>query len=69
MTDELVIYNLNTMMNCLRDSNVTLRWLILHRKTVNDKLKEIVVSLSNEVGLLRLMLVTSEFESLLKERI
>jgi hypothetical protein len=59
MTDELVIYNLNTMMNCLRDSNVTLRWLILHRKTVNEKLKEIVVSLSNEVGLLRLMLVTS----------
>ena len=69
MTDEYVTYNLLTMMNCLRDSNVTLRWLILHRKTANDKLREIIVSLSNEVGLLRLMLVTSEFESLLKQRI
>ncbi len=69
MTDEYVTYNLATMMNCLRDSNVTLRWLILHRKTANDKLREIIVSLSNEVGLLRLMLVTSEFESLLKQRI
>ena len=69
MTDEYVTYNLTVMMNCVRDSNVTLRWLILHRKTNHEKLREIVVSLSNEVGILRLMLVCSEFESLLKERI
>lgn len=69
MTDEFITYNLMTMMNCVRDTNVTLRWLILHRNTVNDKLKEIIHSLSNEVGLLRLMLVCSEFETMLKEKI
>jgi hypothetical protein len=33
MTDDFVTYNLAGMMNLVRDSNVTLRWLILHRKT------------------------------------
>ena len=35
MTDQYVTYNLTTMMNCVRDSNVALRWLILHRNTVH----------------------------------
>lgn len=35
MTDEYVTYNLTTMMNYVRDSNVTLRWLMLHRNTVH----------------------------------
>lgn len=61
MTDDYVTYNLVPMMNCVRDSNVTLRWLMLHRKTVHDKIREIIVSQSNEVGILRLMLVCSEF--------
>jgi WASH complex subunit strumpellin len=69
MTDEYVTYNLNTMMNCVRDSNVALRWLILHRNTVHDKIKEVVHASSNDIGLLRLMLVCSEFETILKERI
>lgn len=61
MTDEYVTYNLTTMMNCVRDSNVALRWLILHRNTVHDKIREVIHASSNEVGLLRLMLVCSEF--------
>lgn len=47
MTDEFVTYNLVPMMNCVRDSNVTLRWLMLHRKTVHGKIREIIVSQSN----------------------
>jgi WASH complex subunit strumpellin len=39
MTDEYVTYNLTSMMNCVRDSNVALRWLILHRNTVHDKIR------------------------------
>jgi WASH complex subunit strumpellin len=61
MTDDYVTYNLVPMMNCVRDSNVTLRWLMLHRNTVHDKIREVIVSQSNEVGILRLMLVCSEF--------
>ena len=47
MTDEYVTYNLGTMMNCVRDSNVCLRWLILHRNTVHDKIRETVHTESN----------------------
>ena len=47
MTDEYVTYNLSTMMNVVRDTNVTLRWLILHRNTVNEKIKVIVHASSN----------------------
>ena len=61
MTDEYVTYNLGSMMNVMRDSNVALRWLILHRNTVHDKIKAVVHASSNEIGLLRLMLVCSEF--------
>ena len=69
MTDDYVTYNLSSMMNVMRDSNVALRWLILHRNTVHEKIKVVVHTSSNEIGLLRLMLVCSEFETLLKERI
>lgn len=33
MTEEFVLNKLNSLMNCLRDSNVTVRWLMLHRRT------------------------------------
>ena len=42
MTDQFVTYNLNNLMNCLRESNVCLRWIMLHRKTQQDKLREII---------------------------
>lgn len=61
MTDEFVTYNLAPMMNCLRDSNVCLRWLMLHRKTTQDKLREIIEKSSNPVAILKLMLISSEF--------
>lgn len=35
MTDEFVLYKITALMNCLRESNICLRWLILHRAT-ND---------------------------------
>ena len=44
-------------MNCLRDSNVTLRWLILHRKTTHSKLKQMIDEVSNPIDILKLLLV------------
>jgi hypothetical protein len=49
MTDEFVTYNLNDLVNLLRQSNVCLRWLMLHRKTTLDKLREIVEKASTPV--------------------
>lgn len=33
MSEEFVTENLGSLMSCVRDSNVSLRWLMLHRKT------------------------------------
>jgi len=61
MTDEFVTYNLNPLMNCLRDSNICLRWLMLHRKTTLEKLREIIEKSADSVQILKLMLITAEF--------
>lgn len=34
---------------------------MLHRKTTNDKLKDIVINATNPTDILRLMLVVAEF--------
>lgn len=57
MTDEFVLYKLTSLMNCLRDTNVTLRWLILHRRSSHEKLRVIIENVSNPVDILRLMLI------------
>lgn len=41
---------------------------MLHRKTINEKLREIVFNATNPTDILRLMLVVAEFENNLKER-
>lgn len=66
MSEEFVTENLGSLMSCVRDSNVSLRWLMLHRKTQNEKLKEYLAP-SNEVALLNLLLICSEFENVLRE--
>ena len=49
MTDEFVTYNLNAMLNCLRESNISLRWIMLHRNSIHDKLREIVEKVCTNV--------------------
>lgn len=44
LLEEFVLDNLKELMICLRDANVTIRWLMLHRHCRNKKLKEIVES-------------------------
>ncbi len=38
MADEFATYNF-ALINCLRESNICLRWLMLHRKTTLSKLR------------------------------
>jgi hypothetical protein len=57
MTDEFVLEKLGNLMNCVRETNVTLRWLILHRKTNHKELKEYVLDSSNPVDILKTLLV------------
>ena len=41
---------------CLRDTNVTIRWLILHRVTMNKKLAELCASAVNPDEILKVRL-------------
>ena len=58
------------LMNCLRDANVTLRWLMLHKNCQNKKLKEIIDDTANkaarEKDIVRLILNLSKFEHIMK---
>jgi WASH complex subunit strumpellin len=53
-------------MNCLRDCNITVRWLMLHRKTIHEKLKVMMKEATNPNDILKLLLTCSEFENNVK---
>jgi WASH complex subunit strumpellin len=50
-------------MNCLRDCNTTVRWLMLHRKTSHEKLYALMKDAINTSDVLKLLLTCSEFEN------
>ncbi len=56
-----MLYNIRAIMNTIREANVCLRWLILHRKSTSDKIAAIVTEACSSVDLLKLMLVCSDF--------
>ena len=72
LTEEFVLNNLNTLINCMRRCNVALRWRILHcqvTKPGNNLKEELRTSKSkepkiliSEVNTLSTMLLTSRFE-------
>lgn len=76
LTEEFVLDNIPKLMNCLRDCNVTIRWLILHNAEgpwdFNKRcrqLREQVMTDSkyNPQRLFELLLNTGQFEYKLKE--
>lgn len=69
LTPEFVLSNMASLVACLRDSNIALRWLLLHQNTTNKKLREIVVGVGGVGGidlLLSLILETATLEYELK---
>lgn len=71
LIEEVALDHTKELMNCLRDANVTLRWLMLHKKCQNLKFREIVEDTPNkaarEKDLVRLILNLSKFEHIMKE--
>ncbi|KAG6548557.1 hypothetical protein Mapa_010045 [Marchantia paleacea] len=43
LTQDFVLSNMSSLLSCLRNCNVTLRWLLLHRTTSSKKLRDAVV--------------------------
>ncbi|KAL3702168.1 hypothetical protein R1sor_020190 [Riccia sorocarpa] len=67
LTQDYVLSNMPSLLSCLRKCNVTLRWLLLHRKTASKKLRDAVVGnaaaqSSDDDALLSLLLDTAKLE-------
>ncbi|EFC38863.1 predicted protein [Naegleria gruberi] len=67
LVEEYVLDNINRLLSCLRECNVTLRWLLLHRTSKNRKVYELIDQMTNSEDILLLLLNTAQFEFLLKQ--
>lgn len=66
LTQEFVLSNMSSLVACLRDSNIALRWLLLHQNSTNKKLKDLVMAAVSTDMLLTLILDTAALEFELK---
>jgi len=67
LLEEFVLDRVKELLNCLREANVTIRWIMLHRNAKNKKLKEIVEQGYKKEDLVNLLLNLSKFENQLKQ--
>ncbi|XXG49669.1 hypothetical protein AAC387_Pa02g3782 [Persea americana] len=72
ITRDYVLSNSQSLLSLVRNCNVSLRWLVLHRSSIDKKLREIVISAGTihqveEEMLLSLLLKTSQLEFVLKQ--
>ena len=47
ITDEYVLDKVDKLMNCVRDCNITVRWLLLHRQTAIKQAKDMFDKIVN----------------------
>eukprot|EP00299_Pterocystis_sp_00344_P017522 c8776_g1_i1.p1 GENE.c8776_g1_i1~~c8776_g1_i1.p1 ORF type:complete len:1014 (-),score=293.32 c8776_g1_i1:149-3190(-) len=64
LTEDYVLDNIPTLLNCLRQCNVTIRWLMLHR--IARLKKEVMALMTNPEQVLSMILDTAQFEFILK---
>ena len=68
LTEDFVLDHVNSkLLPVLRDSNVTLRWLVLHRTSQIKKIRDTVAPATSSEDVLKLMLGTAQLEFALKE--
>ena len=63
MNEEYVLFNNRNLIKCLTKSNITIKWLMLHKNSSMKKVKDIVNENLQLKDILSLLLITSEFES------
>jgi len=66
LIEEFVLQNIRKLMHHVRNCNVTLRWLMLHRTTVHKTFRTLINQAAQTPALLRLMMSTAQFEFVLK---
>ena len=67
MQEKEALDNVKPLANLLREANATVRWIMLHQHCVNQKFREIVMSIIDREKLVQAILDLSKFENLLKE--
>ncbi|KAL4459953.1 hypothetical protein ABPG74_003479 [Tetrahymena malaccensis] len=65
LNEEYVLDKIQNLLSCLRECNITVRWLMLHKNTTNKKAKAICDKISQK-DILQLLLLSSKFEEKLK---
>lgn len=67
LNEDYVINHSSSLVTELRNSNTTLRWLFLHRKSSNKKLRDLIYDIASTEKLLQTLFHVAQFEFLLKK--
>jgi hypothetical protein len=59
LTDEFVLSKIDALLNLLRDANATCKWLMLHRLSYREDVREIVREYAKPDTILSLLLYES----------
>jgi WASH complex subunit strumpellin len=66
LTQEYILDNIETILNCIRHCNIALRWRFMHKRCKNEIFRKIIeTSLSNQT-IVTLLLNSSQLEYILK---
>lgn len=63
LLEDYVLDNVKDLLECLRDSNVTIRWLMLHTNCKSKEFKEVVEKSYEKALLINFILRLAKFES------
>lgn len=67
LSKEFVLENLNPLLKLLRESNVTCRWLMLHRLSLKPEFRNFVSKNAKLTSILKILLFGSQFEQILEK--
>jgi WASH complex subunit strumpellin len=67
LTQDYLLDNVNTLINAVRNCNISLRWRLLHRRCVSDSYRKYIQDTVSPQVLMTLLLNTSQFEYILKD--
>ena len=62
LTEEFILDNISKLLSCLRDANVTIRWLMLHTQCKEKKIAQFMNENLDKDKILSLLLDTAQFE-------
>lgn len=63
LLEEYVLDNVKALLECLRDSNVTIRWLMLHNNCRSKEYKDLIQKSYDKNFLVNFLLQLAKFEN------